>query len=97
MTICANQWGKLADKQDVPPEALPSTLKSAYGKEATPAPDASLEPSHETGMASTSMDPPHNVLTEQAKQGTLADRNPPPEPKAGYVFLLSGILNADDQ
>jgi hypothetical protein len=37
-------------------------------------------------MASTSMDPPHNVLTEQAKQGTLADRNPPPEPKAGYVF-----------
>jgi hypothetical protein len=48
-----------------------------------------LKPSHETGASSTSMDPPHNVLTQQAKEGTLADRNPPPEAKAGYVHLYT--------
>lgn len=71
------------DSQDTPAEALPSTLKSAYAPEATAEPDANLTPSHESGMASTSMAPPHPVLTEQAKQGTLADRNPPPGPEAG--------------
>jgi hypothetical protein len=77
----------VADGQDVAPEALPSTLDSAYSAEATPKADPSLKPSHETGASSTSMDAPHNVLTQQAKEGTLADRNPPPEAKAGYVYL----------
>lgn len=31
------------------------------------------------------MDPPHKVLTQQAKDGTLADRNPPPEPSMGEM------------
>ena len=67
----------------MPPEASPATLKSAYAPEATPKADADATPSHETKYSSTSMDPAHKVLTEQAKDGTLADRNPPPDASAG--------------
>lgn len=75
--------------QNVPPEAMPRTLKSAYAPEATPKPDEGFTPSHESKISSTSVDPPHPVLSQQAKDGTLADRNPPPEPQMGYVPLLA--------
>ncbi|ORY28152.1 hypothetical protein BCR39DRAFT_535738 [Naematelia encephala] len=71
---------------DAPPEGLPSKLTSAYEESdpnaVQPAPD-SWTPSSKVDFSSTAVDPPNATLAQQAKDGTLAERNGQPEPKFG--------------
>ncbi|XAO24267.1 hypothetical protein I312_103064 [Cryptococcus bacillisporus CA1280] len=68
---------------DAPAEALPPHLESDYGPEANqPAPE-DLKPSSGLPHSSTAEEPPHPVLSDQAKSGKLAERNSQPTAEMG--------------
>lgn len=52
-----------------------------------PTPPKDLKASSEIPHSSSAVDPPNATLQEQAKAGTLADRNPQPNAKVGYVIV----------
>ncbi|WWC91496.1 uncharacterized protein L201_006442 [Kwoniella dendrophila CBS 6074] len=69
---------------NAPPEALPPTLDSPYGKDAVQDPEPGQTPSHEN-YSSTAVDPPNEALRQAAKDGNLADRNGPPTTEMGEM------------
>ncbi|KAJ9117116.1 hypothetical protein QFC24_006575 [Naganishia onofrii] len=73
-----------ADDQDTPGEPLPSA--DQYGHKLPPAGD--LKPSSALPHSTTAQAPRHPVMGDQARDGTLADRNPPPlTSEAGEIGL----------
>ncbi|WVQ72957.1 hypothetical protein IAR50_002519 [Cryptococcus sp. DSM 104548] len=66
-----------------PTEALPPHLESDYSAEATQPAPSNLKPSSQIPHSSSAVDPPHPVLSQQAKDGTLADRNTQPTAEMG--------------
>jgi hypothetical protein len=73
----------VANDQDVPPEALPQGLKSAYAPEATPPPPTNLTPSSDGAFSSTARDPPNDVLRQKVLKGEMDDKNPQPTGQVG--------------
>ncbi|WVN90673.1 uncharacterized protein L203_105915 [Cryptococcus depauperatus CBS 7841] len=63
--------------------AFPQHLESMYGPDATPSAPENLKPSSKVPFSSTAVDPPHPILTKQAKEGGLADRNTQPTAEMG--------------
>ncbi|KAI5454446.1 hypothetical protein NCC49_004498 [Naganishia albida] len=50
-------------------------------------PQGDLKPSSALPHSTTAREPRHDVLGDQARDGTLADRNPQPTPEAGEIGL----------
>lgn len=74
---------------NAPQEALPPNLKSSYVENdpnAINSDTQGLQPSSES-HSSTAVDPPNETLRKQAKEGTLGERNMPPEAEIGRIGL----------
>ncbi|KAJ9111352.1 hypothetical protein QFC19_001120 [Naganishia cerealis] len=72
--VAATENPAKAAGYDTPAEALPSA--DLYGNKLPPAGD--LKPSSALPHSTTAQAPRHPVMGDQARDGTLADRNPPP-------------------
>ncbi|KAJ9114728.1 hypothetical protein QFC22_005604 [Naganishia vaughanmartiniae] len=82
--VAATESPAKAAGYDTPAEALPSA--DQYGHNLPPAGD--LKPSSALPHSTTAQAPRHPVMGDQARDGTLADRNPPPlTGEAGEIGL----------
>lgn len=74
---------KTTSGYNVPQEALPPQLDSAYSKEAAPPAEEDMIPSSDMPHSSTAVDPPNETLRQQALSGGLKERNPQPKSEFG--------------
>ncbi|KAJ9095687.1 hypothetical protein QFC21_005559 [Naganishia friedmannii] len=82
--VAATENPAKAAGYDTPAEPLPSA--DQYGHKLPPAGD--LKPSSALPHSTTAQAPRHPVMGDQARDGTLADRNPPPlTSEAGEIGL----------